>query len=401
MKARDVLAYAAGAIGAAPVRSGLILLAMAIGVAAVVVLTALGEGARRYVTGEFAALGTNVVSVLPGRNETVGGHPPVLGQTPRDLTLNDARALLRSRHIARISPVVIGNAPVSVRERERDADIIGTSAAMRAIRSLRIGQGQFLPLMELDRAEPVCVLGAEVRDELFGAQRAVGQWVQIGDRRYRVIGVLAPEGRNLGINFDDNVLVPVASAQVLFDTSSLFRILVEGRTRDTLNAAVEDIRRIIRERHEGEDDVTIITLDSIVATFDRVFRVLTIAVASIAAISLVVAGVLIMNVMLVSVSQRTAEVGLLKAVGAASVQVRAIFAAEAVLMSALGASLGLGLGLAGCWTLGRLFPILEFVAPAWAAAAALIVALATGILFGIIPAARAARLDPVQALSGR
>lgn len=401
MKARDVLAYAAGAIGAAPVRSGLILLAMAIGVAAVVVLTALGEGARRYVTGEFAALGTNVVSVLPGRNETVGGHPPVLGQTPRDLTLNDARALLRSRHIARISPVVIGNAPVSVRERERDADIIGTSAAMQAIRSLRIGQGQFLAPMELDRAEPVCVLGAEVRDELFGAQRAVGQWVQIGDRRYRVIGVLAPEGRNLGINFDDNVLIPVASAQVLFDTSSLFRILVEGRTRDTLNAAVEDIRRIIRERHEGEDDVTIITLDSIVATFDRVFRVLTIALASIAAISLVVAGVLIMNVMLVSVSQRTAEVGLLKAVGAASVQVRAIFAAEAVLMSALGASLGLGLGLAGCWTLGRLFPILEFVVPAWAAAAALIVALATGILFGIIPAARAARLDPVQALSGR
>jgi putative ABC transport system permease protein len=401
MRPGDQIAFAARALLAYPMRTALILLAMAIGVAAVIVLTALGDSARRYVTSEFAAIGTNVVSVLPGRNETVGGPPPALGQTPRDLTLGDAEALLRSRTVMRVAPVVVGNAPVAYQGRERDTDVVGTSAAMQVIRGLRMAQGNFLPPLPLDRAAPVCVLGSEVRDELFGNERAVGRWLQIGDRRFRVAGVLAPEGHSLGINFDDNVLVPVASAQTLFDTASLFRILVESRSRDTVTRTVDEISAIIKDRHEGEDDVTVITLDSVVAAFDRIFRVLTLAVGGIAAISLVVAGVLIMNVMLVSVSQRTAEIGLLKAIGAAEANVRAVFAGEALLLSVLGAGTGTIIGLGGSALLGHLFPVLEFVVPPWSVAAAFGVALVTGVISGIVPAMRAARLEPVAALARR
>ena len=193
----------------------------------------------------------------------------------------------------------------------------------------------------------------------------------------------------------------MASAQALFNVPSLFRILVEARGREAIRPAEEEVRLIIQRRHEGEDDVTVITQDAVVATFDRIFRALTFTVAGIAAISLSVAGILIMNVMLVAVSQRTAEIGLLKALGASARQVLLLFLAEAGLLSAAGATLGLGLGLASAHVARRLWPVLDMVPPLWAVAAGLGVALGTGLVFGVMPARRAARLDPVQALARR
>jgi putative ABC transport system permease protein len=364
-------------------------------------LTALGEGARQFVTGEFQSLGTNLLIVLPGRSETTGGPPPLLGETPRDLTLDDALAIERSRAVRRVAPIAVGSAGVSYRERERDVMIIGSTAAFLDVRHLKMASGRFLPTGDPRRSSPVCVLGAKLKRELFGGEAAIGRWVRIGDRRFRVVGILASEGRSIGVDLEDIAIVPVAAAQALFDSYSLFRIMVEARSDDAILRAGDDVRSIIRQRHEGEEDVTVITQDAVVATFDKIFTALTLTVAGIASISLAVAGILIMNVMLVAVSQRTSEVGLLKALGASSGAVLRVFLAEATILSLVGAAAGVLVGYLVLEFVDRAYPLLTLSAPLWAVASAVLVALTTGLLFGVLPARRAARLDPVAALSGR
>jgi putative ABC transport system permease protein len=360
----------------------------------------LGEGARRYISGEFVSLGTNLLIVFPGRNELSGGLPPLLGETPRDLTLDDARALLRSARIDRVAPLVVGVAPVSFGRLEREVTVIGTTADFGAIRQLAVSRGRFLPPGEMGRASPVVVMGPKLRDELFGKQRAVGRWARIGDRRFRVIGILETRGQSLGMDLDDIALVPVASAQALFNAPSLVRIFVAGRSRTDMDRARQVIRDIIRERHEGEEDITVVKQDALLNTFDRILTALTFTVGGIAAVSLVVAGVLIMNVTLVAVSQRTEEIGLLTAIGATPRLIRLLFLSEAGLLSLLGSGGGMVLGLSLVWLGRRLYPSIPFAAPVWAIAGSLIVALLAGLLFALLPAGRAARLDPVIALAG-
>jgi putative ABC transport system permease protein len=401
MSIEDRLRFAFTALQGARLRTALMLLAMAIGVAAVVLLTSLGEGARRYVVGQFSSLGTHLVIVFPGRNETTGDAPPMLSDTPRDLTLEDALALQRLPTVRHVAPVNIGSADIAYRNRDREAVIMGTTEAMQTIRGLELVQGRFLPQMDARRAAPVVVIGEVIRQELFGNQRAIGEWVRIGDRRFRVIGTMAASGVSLGVDTDELVVIPVASAQQLFNTGGLFRILVEARSRSAIDSTRKLVQQRLQERHDGEEDVTVITQDALLTTFDRIFTALTFTVAGIAAISLVVAGILIMNIMLVTVTQRTTEIGLLKAIGASSTQVMSLFLTEAILLSLLGALLGLALGTGGSWLLGRLFPSLPMGAPLWALLSALGVALSTGVLFGVMPARRAARLDPVQALARR
>ena len=401
MRISDLVVLAWKAITANKPRTFLMLLGMAIGVAAVILLTALGDSARRYVTGEFSELGTNLVIVLPGRSETTGGPPPLLGETPRDLTIDDALSLLRSRNIRRVAPIMVGSAPVSWQGLEREVSVIGTTNAMKDIRHLKLAQGSFLPKIDPHRAAPVCVIGEKLRRELFGPAPAPGKWLRIGDRRFRVVGVLAKRGVSIGVDFDDMVIVPVVSAQILFNSQSLFRIITEAHLATAIDSAAIDIRRIIKDRHEGEDDITIITQDSVIATFDKIFTALTLGLAGIAAVSLAVAGILIMNIMLVAVAQRTAEIGLLKALGAPGKQIRLLFITEALLLSLLGAVFGLITGLAATEFLHRLYPLLPIAAPAWAIIASISIAMLAGITFGVIPATRAARLDPVEALSKR
>lgn len=402
MRTRDVLNLAGGSLTRARGRTSLMLLAMAIGVAAVVVLTSLGEGARRYVTSEFASLGTNLLIVIPGRTETTGGAPAlIVGQTPRDLTLGDALALGRSHTVKQLAPVVVGSASAQFGGLEREIPVIGSTQQLLDVRKWRMASGRFLPGGDPRRGSYVCVIGEKLRAELFGDQPAVGQWLRIGDRRFRVIGVLASEGRSIGVDVQELAIVPVTSAQALFNTPSLFRILVESSSRKSLPAAADFIRRTVAERHQGEEDITVITQDAVLATFDKIFLALTMTLGGIAAISLVVAGVLIMNVMLVAVSQRTAEIGLLKAIGAGRRQIMMLFVTEATLLSLLGAVVGLAVGRFGIWAIGQAYPALPLKAPLWAVISAVLVALAAGIIFGILPARRAARLDPVTALASR
>lgn len=401
MLLQDILLQAGKAVKMQPLRASLIVLAMSIGVASVDILIALGESARNYVVQEFEALGTHLVIVLPGRNETTGGHPPMFGETPRDLTLSDAGALLKSRHVAAIAPVSIGSAPISAGGLERESNILGSTHAFQRVRRLTMEQGRFLPEIAADKEMPVCVIGRTIREELFPRQQAVGQWLRINDRRFRVIGVLSKVGQSIGVGFDEIVIVPVASALALFDSHSLFRILAETQSQQAMYHAVDDIRAIIKLRHEGEEDVTIITQDSVVNTFDNILKALTLTVSGIAAVSLAVAGVLVMNVMLISVTQRTAEIGLLKALGATRSQLQALFLSEAALLSVAGAILGSLMGRLAIAFLQWFYPDFPLALPAWAWLSAVSVAMATGLAFGVLPARKAALLDPVAALARR
>jgi len=402
MRPGDLLHLAAESLFRARLRSVMMLIAMAIGVAAVVVLTSLGEGARRYVTGEFQALGTDLLIVLPGRSETTGVQPGLFaGETPRDLTLDDARALLRIPGVVRIAPLVVGSAPVSSAGLTREVPVVGSTSDFYHVRKLSMGQGRFLPPGDLDRDMAVCVIGSKVASELFPQRPAVGSSVRIGDRRFRVIGVLGDSGRAVGFDLQELVIIPVRSAQQIFNTESLFRILIQSSDHDGIPRTRTAVLEAIKARHQGEEDVTVITQDAVLATFNRIFTALTLTLAGIASISLAVAGILIMNVMLVAVSQRTAEVGLLKALGARGGQITALFLAEAVLLSIAGALAGLVVGYAANAVVGRLYPALPVGAPTWAVVLALVIAVASGVVFGLMPARRAARLDPVVALAGR
>ncbi|OGT82173.1 MAG: peptide ABC transporter permease [Gammaproteobacteria bacterium RIFCSPLOWO2_12_FULL_52_10] len=401
MRTEDTLQLAARSILANRLRTLLIVLGVAIGVSAVIVLTALGDSARRYITGEFSELGTNMIAILPGRSETTGGPPPLMGETPRDLTIDDALALARSPLIKQVAPLMLGSAPVAHVGLEREVTIFGTTAAMQDIRKLTMAQGQFLPDIDPHLASPVCVIGEQLASELFGNSSALGQWIRIGDRRFRVYGIIAKSGVSLGADLDDMAFIPVASAAALFNTQSLFRILTEARMATGISATSGEIRRIIKDRHEGEDDITIVAQDSIIATFDRIMLALTLGIAGIAAISLAVAGILIMNIMLVTVTQRTEEIGLLKALGAPQRQIRNLFLTEALLLSVGGALVGLLIGLTVAELLHRLYPVIPIAAPLWSIFAAVGIALATGLLFGVLPAVRAARQDPVSALARR
>ena len=401
MKPQDTLHFSYQALRAYPGRTALILLAMCIGVAAIILLTSLGEGARLYVIGQFQGLGSNLLIVLPGRSETTGGAPPLIGTTPRDLTLDDALALQRSPAIKEVAPIILGAAPVAYASREREVTIMGSTPALLSARQLELASGQSLPDSNPRVATAVCLLGETVWKELFVNRNALGEWVRIGGSRFRVIGVLAGKGQSLGSDMSDMVVIPVASARNLFNAPSLFRIIVTAESQGQLAQATQDIERIIRQRHDGENDITIIAQDSLIGTFDNILRALTWALGGIAAISLLVAGILIMNVMLVAVSQRKAEIGLLKALGAPTSQVLRLFLTEATLLASAGGAIGLLLGLGGVLLLNQAIPDFSAQPPLWALLAAVLITFFTGLLFGSIPARQAARLDPVAALSGR
>lgn len=402
MSPTDVLRFSFRSLAGYRTRTILMIVAMSIGVGAVVVLTALGEGARRYVVNEFSSLGTNLLIVFPGRTETGGNLPGMMvGRSPRDLTIDDAMAVLRSRYVTRIAPLNIGSAYLSRGRLSREAPVIGSTRAFQDIRKLSVVDGSFLPEFDPTDALSICVIGQTLARELFPNEQPVGQMLRIGDRRFRVIGVLASKGRSLGFDTDEIAVIPVASAQQLFNQASLLRLFVETRHRETLEQAQEDVRKILKQRHEGDEDVTVVTQNAVLATFDRILRTLTLAVGGIAAISLGVAGILTMNVMLVAVSQRRSEIGLLKAIGASRNQIRYLFFAEAALLSAFGALVGLALGAAGVFVIRHLYPAFPATAPLWAVAAAVVTASLTGIAFSLMPANRAARLDPVVALARR
>ena len=397
MNSRDLLALAAGAQWGHRLRTALTLTAIAIGVTAVVVLTSLGEGAKQYVVNQFASLGSNLVIVLPGKVET--SSMPTFGGATRPLTIEDAEAVLRQAPaVQRVAPVSLGTASFQFGGLSRDVLVFGTTSEFQAIRDIKMHLGRFLPAGDPRQGDPVVVIGPKVQREVFGGVNPVGQPVRIGTWRFRVIGVMESEGSSLGINFDDMAIVPVSTGLKLFDQTSLFRIFTQVRGSAEVPSAIRQVKTVLIDRHDDFEDFTIITQDAMLATFRAVIDALTGALAGIAAISLGVAGIGIMNVMLVSVSERTAEIGLLKALGARRRQVMRVFLVEALLLSGAGAVIGIAVGASLVLAVGAFFPDFPLRPhPAWMGAV-LVLALGAGALFGWMPARRAARLEIVDAL---
>ena len=391
--------FAAGSLFGHRLRAALSLTGVAVGIAAVISLTALGEGARRYVTQEFLSLGSNLVILVPGKVSTTGAMP--YGGVTRDLTLDDFEAIAtRLPRILHAAPVSVGNETLRFGDRNRDAPVLGTTDEFLKVRHIKVAAGAFLPLRPLEEGGTEMVLGPKVADELFGAQNPLGQIVRMGEWRFRVVGVLAPRGRTMGFDLDSVVFIPVRTAMRVFNRTSLFRILMEVHSRDEMADAKRDVIALMQERHRAED-VTVITQDAILDSFSSILNALTMALGGIASVSLIVAGVGIMNLMLVSVTERRPEIGLLKAMGATSGQILAAFLTEALLLSTAGGGAGLSLGWLAVKGFTRIYPEFPAAPPVWAVASALVLSVVVGVVFGLWPAYRASRLDPVLSLQKR
>jgi len=399
MRAADTARFAAAALWGHRLRTLLSITGLAVGIAAVVVLTALGEGARRYVMREFSALGSNLLIVLPGRVETTGAMP--FGGVAHDLTLEDLEAIrTRLPRVCRAAPVSIGTETVRFAGRGRAAPVLGTTADFIEIRKIGVASGRFLALGDADQGGAEVVLGVRVASELFGSDSPLGRVVRIGDWRFRVVGVLAPKGRALSFDMDDLVLVPVQTGMTMLNRHGLFRILVEVRSHSEMAETRRELLALLAERHRAED-VTVISQDAVLSSFSSILRALTLALGGIAAVSLAVAGIGVMNVMLVSVTERRAEIGLLKALGAPQAEILRIFLTEAVLLATAGGLVGLGGGALAVRAFVGYFPSFPAVPPLWAVVAAELLSLLVGVGFGLWPARRAARLEPIAALARR
>ncbi len=399
MDAADVFGSAWQALGSSKRRTLLSLLGTAIGVAAVVVLTGLAEGARRFVKAQFDVLGSDVIAVLPGKVETSGGIPG-FGGVPNPLTLADARAVQRGIPGAQfVAPILLGNAEIAAGDKSRRVLVFGCTEEIVPVRDFEVAAGRFLHA-DWERTGDEIVIGQGLAFELFGAESALGQRVRVGGWRMRVVGVLGSQGVHFGMNLDETALVPVSTAMRMFDTDALFRILVQLKPGTPLDAGQARLLELLISRH-GEEDVTLVTPDAVLAALGGVLNALAAALLGIASISLAVAGVGIMNVMLVSVGERTGEIGLLKAIGGTRRQVLLLFLTEAVLISAAGGISGLVLGSSILGAASLRWPAIPSLPPAWAALAALGVALSVGVLFGLLPALRAMKMEPVVALTRR
>jgi putative ABC transport system permease protein len=380
-------------------RGAMILFAMALGVAAVLILTALGEGARGYVVNEFSSIGKNVLLIFPGRNETTGGVPPLMGTAARDITLEEVY-LLKSRisAIETVAPLILGSSRVAFAERGREVPVFGTTALYVPLRHLNLSQGRNLTEGDFRRSNNEAIIGEKLKAALFDSKPAIGEFVRIGDSRFRVIGILNGRGDAMGFDMSDAAIIPVAASQRLFNVSGMFRVLIELNESASVPAVKKQIENAMREFHQNELDVTVVSPDAMLKTFNKILVAMTLAVGAIGAISLLVAGILIMNVMLISVSQRTREIGLLKALGASSRDILRIFLTEAMLLTGVGAILGVIIGLIVVNTARALIDNVPFNTPWWAIVTAAVTALLTGLAFAWLPARRASLLQPVDAL---
>jgi putative ABC transport system permease protein len=393
----DYLRVGLGAVRSHRLRSFLSVLGIAIGVAAVVVLTSIGEGTRRYLLGEFTQFGTNVLQINPGKTETMG-VPGVLGGTTHKLTIDDAEALRRVPGAREVVPLAFGQARVEGGGRGRSVFIYGTTAEMPRVWNFEVGQGSFLPPGDPRRGAMVAVLGPTLKRELFGEENALGEFVRIAGFRLRVIGVMAPRGRLLGLDIDDSAYVPVATVMRMFNLDELTEIEVLFAHEGLAERVIEGVRRLLTDRHAGKEDFTITSQTAMLEVFGNVMNVITTAVAAIGGISLLVGAIGILTMMWIAVNERVGEIGLMRAVGATGREVERLFLLEAVILTVIGGIAGILVGLGVAAFLRLAVPGMPVYTPPQYVLAAVVVSVVTGLLSGVIPARRAALLHPVEAL---
>jgi putative ABC transport system permease protein len=377
-------------------RSFLTGLGIAIGITAVILLTSIGEGLHQLILAEFSQFGTNLITIQPGKTQTHGGNVGILGSV-RQLSIEDAQALRHLTNVEYVNPSVTGNAEVRANDKTRRTTVYGAGHDLTKVLTSNVQTGSFLPDDDPTQARALVVLGSKVRQELFTGQNPLGSYLRIGGQRYRVVGVMEPKGQMLGMDLDDTVFIPAARALELFNRPGLMEIQLSYKPNADLQGVLRAITALLKERH-GREDFTLIPQEKALEVLGSVLDVITFAVGALGGISLLVGGVGILTIMTMAVTERTAEIGLLRALGARERQVMTLFLGEAMVLSALGGFAGLALGVGIAQALHLLVPALPVHTPWLFAVVAELSAVSIGLMAGVIPARRAARLDPVEAL---
>ncbi len=396
MRWPDFLLLSLRALTAHRLRSFLTLLGIAVGIAAVILLTSIGEGLHQFVLKEFTQFGTNLIKVTPGIQGARGG-PPGLPSTARDLTLDDAAALLRTPFVTGVTPAVFGNSEAQANGRVRRTMIYGAGPDMDRVYSMKVKSGRFLPPDDPANARAFAVLGAKLKEELFGSSNALGERLRIGGERYRIIGVMEAKGQFLGVDLDDIAYIPAARGLALYNRDGLNEINVMYAENVSAARAADEIRKALAARH-GREDFTLTTQADMLASLSNILDILTAAVGALGGISLLVGGVGIVTIMTIAVAERTGEIGLLVALGARRRTVLGLFLGEAVVLAATGGLLGLAVGSALGQLIGLFVPALPVATPWRFVLLAEAAAVGIGLVAGVLPARRAARLDVIEAL---
>jgi putative ABC transport system permease protein len=396
MLLKDSVRLSLAALFSQRMRSFLTTLGITVGIASVVLLTSLGEGVHRFVLSEFTQFGTNLIGVTPGKATTAGMSGAVISNV-RPLSMDDATALKRIPNIVAVAPVVQGNAPVEFGKRSRRTYIFGVGPQAPKVWQIRVAKGRFFTADGYGTSRAFAVLGSKVRDELFVGENPLGRRIRIGGERYRVIGVMESKGQLLGFDLDDAVYIPTSRALAIFNRDSLMEIDLLYATGSSAKQVAKKIKKLLMARH-GAEDFTIITQEQMLDVLGSVLDILTLAVGAVGGISLLVGGVGILTIMTIAVNERTAEIGLLRAVGAGRRQILFLFIGEAVVLSSIGGLAGLIIGGGGAWFLGVAVPALPTHTPWSYVVLAEILAAFIGLLAGVLPALRAANLDPIEAL---
>jgi len=380
-------------------RSSLTMLGIVIGVFAVISLVSLGHSARGFVGDQFAGMGSNLLIVTPGKRETVNTSWIVGAAIQHKLTSADSEAVRkRIPSVSGAAPVVFGFGLVKYGSVSRNTMVSGTGPEFPQVRGIYPEVGRFHGSDDVDSERRVVVLGSKVRTEVFGSENPLGKFVQVMGTQFRVIGAMEEKGSTFGVDFDDQVYLPLTAAQRLFNTDALAEILVRARSSGEVGTASAAIRELIKTRHNGVEDITIISQNEMLSTLNSILDTLTFTLVAIAAISLIVGGIGIMNIMLASISERTREIGLRKATGARSRDILIQFLVESVVLSLLGCLAGIVSSFAALSGARLVFRELPIVITPWAVLLAVTFSAAIGIFFGVGPARRASRLSPIEAL---
>ena len=393
----DWLRLATSPVTSQPGKSVLTALGIAIGIAAVTLLTTLGHGVRQYVLDSFSQFGTRIIAITPGHSETAGLAGGLISSV-RLLTLDDAEALSRITGSEWVVSNVQGSGPVRYGERVRSTEILGTTSDFNQAWDFPLAMGKFLPNTD-GNSPAVAVIGDTLYRELFRSENPLGKFIRIGGQRYRVIGVMQPKGSTLGFDLDDMAYIPADRALTLFNREGLMEVDVVFSEGTTSAQMQERIKSVMMKRH-GQEDFTLTSQDEMLSSMNRILSILTMGVAALGGISLLVGGVGIFTIMTTNLTERTAEIGLLRAIGCPRRQLLSLFLGEAVMLSLFGAFIGIvitAVVVALLSVFATAFPVqIQFSTLGLAIAVATI----TGLISGIWPAYKSSRLSPIEALRG-
>ena len=393
----DWLRLATSPVTSQPGKSVLTALGIAIGIAAVTLLTTLGHGVRQYVLDSFSQFGTRIIAITPGHSETAGMAGGLISSV-RLLTLDDAEALARITGSEWVVSNVQGSGPIRYGERVRSTEILGTTSDFNQAWDFPLAMGKFLPDTG-GNSPAVAVIGDTLYRELFRSENPLGKFIRIGGQRYRVIGVMQPKGSTLGFDLDDMAYIPADRALTLFNREGLMEVDVVFSEGTTSTQMLERIKAVMIKRH-GQEDFTLTSQDEMLSSMNRILGILTIGVAALGGISLLVGGVGIFTIMTTNLTERTAEIGLLRAIGCPRRQLLSLFLGEAVMLSLFGAFIGIVITAVVVALLSVLAPAFPVQIQFSTLGLAIAVATITGLISGIWPAYKSSRLSPIEALRG-